>query len=58
MGKAVGLHAGVVIASVIAFGYKWGFWGVLLAIPVLALSKSFLESMFGLYKNSKWYGSE
>ena len=40
IGERVGLHPAVVIVSVLAFGSSFGFWGVILAIPAVALFKA------------------
>ena len=58
IGGRVGLHPGVVIVSVIAFGSLMGFWGVLLAIPIVAMVKVIIESAIPYYLDSSIYSSE
>jgi predicted PurR-regulated permease PerM len=55
IGKAVGLHPGIVMASVVAFGYQWGFWGVLLAVPVVAVAKLLVTLWLPFYYGSECY---
>ena len=56
IGSKVGLNPLVVILSVICFGDLFGFWGVLAAIPGVALMSLFWhEFAFPLYKFSKLY---
>lgn len=49
IGERVGLHPVVVILSVLAFGQVFGFWGVLLAIPAVALAKAIAMEMLPFY---------
>ncbi len=55
LGGRVGLHPGVVIASMITFATWYGFWGLLIAIPVVALLKLATTSIFSLYYASEVY---
>jgi predicted PurR-regulated permease PerM len=55
LGERVGLHPLVVIASVLAFGDWLGFWGVLLAIPIVAIIKALLEAAKPYYLASRAY---
>lgn len=55
IGDRAGLHPGVVIVSVICFGNRFGFWGVLLAIPAVAILKVFSEYALSLYEQSPIY---
>ncbi len=55
IGQRVGLHPGIVIASVIAFGHLMGFWGILLAIPIVAIAKVFWNSVLPYYKASSFF---
>ncbi|MBP6217174.1 MAG: AI-2E family transporter [Oligoflexales bacterium] len=55
LGERVGLHPFVVIISVIAFGSLLGFWGVLLAIPLLAVLKTLWTISEPHYLESKIY---
>ena len=58
IGERAGLHPGVVIVSVIAFGDKFGFWGVLMAIPVVAIIRVLLQSGVPIYRASPLYRRE
>lgn len=49
IGERVGLHPGVVIVSIIAFGDSFGFLGVLLAIPSVAILKVLWQSIEPFY---------
>lgn len=55
IGDRAGLHPGVVIVSVICFGYWFGFLGILLAIPAVAITKVLGENLLWLYKQSPLY---
>lgn len=55
IGERAGLHPAVVIVSVIAFGSFWGFWGVILAIPLVAVVKSLWLAATPYYFASKLY---
>jgi predicted PurR-regulated permease PerM len=52
IGKQSGLHPFVVIISVISFAQLFGFWGVLLAVPVIAVVKVIIMSAIPVYKAS------
>ena len=55
IGKKAGLHPGVVILSVLAFGQLLGFWGVLLAIPIVAVIKDLVRLLLPHYFQSAYY---
>lgn len=55
IGERAGLHPGVVIASVIAFGDWFGFVGVLIAVPVVAVIKVVLQASLPYYRLSHFY---
>ena len=55
MGDKAGLHPLLVILSVISFGKLFGFWGVLFAIPVVAVVKVIAVQAVPLYRKSKIY---
>lgn len=55
VGKHSGLHPFVVIISVISFANLFGFWGVLLAVPVIAVLKVIVTSALPFYKASPAY---
>lgn len=55
IGAKVGLHPLVVILTVIAASSKFGFWGVLLAIPGAAIFKALYKLVLPVYRDSKWF---
>jgi predicted PurR-regulated permease PerM len=60
IGDRVGLHPVVVILSVLAFANWLGFWGVLIAIPIVAVAKALIAAALPFYQASKtfnppWY---
>lgn len=55
VGKRIGLHPLVVIFALLAFGQLFGFFGVLLALPVSAALLVGLRLVRGLYLNSRLY---
>ena len=55
IGERVGLHPVVVILSVLAFGKVFGFWGVLLAIPAVAITKAMALEILPFYLASPAY---
>lgn len=55
IGDRVGLHPVLVIISVIAFGDQFGFYGVLLAVPILAIAKVILQMSLDGFRRSTWY---
>lgn len=58
MGKFSDLHPFLVILSVICFGSWFGFYGILLAIPVTAVGKVVLKTLFDSYKKSSFFYSK
>lgn len=55
IGDRVGLHPMAIIISVIAFGNWFGFWGVLLAVPIVAIAKAFYVAVKPYYLASSLY---
>ena len=55
VGERVGLHPMVVITSVLAFANWFGFWGVLVALPVVAIVKALLVTARPFYLASQLY---
>lgn len=55
MGGRVGLHPVLVIITVIAMGNSFGFFGVLLALPTLAVAKVLFDFSLVRYKRSRLY---
>lgn len=58
IGGKVGLHPIVVILTVIASGAKFGFWGVLLAIPAAAIVKALYKLVLPIYRDSRWFSGD
>lgn len=58
IGDRVGLHPMAIIVSVIAFGNWLGFWGVLLAVPIVAIAKAFYVAIKPYYLASSMYISD
>lgn len=54
-GGRLGLHPLVVVFSVLGFANWFGFWGVLFAIPAVAVIKILLEVFLGAYRQSSIY---
>lgn len=57
IGERVGLHPGVVIASVMAFGDWFGFVGIIVAVPTVAVIKVLLQTILPYYRLSSFYVS-
>ncbi|WP_093069803.1 AI-2E family transporter [Thiothrix caldifontis] len=58
VGERIGLHPVTVIFSVLAGGQLFGFFGVLLALPVAAVLAVILRHIHDTYKQSEIYGIE
>lgn len=55
IGEKVGLHPAIVIASIFAFADWFGFAGVLLAIPLVAVIKIVLVAGVNAYRQSAFF---
>ncbi len=55
LGEKAGLHPLVVIMSVIAFGDLFGFFGVLIAIPLVAIVRTLFILALPFYRASRFY---
>lgn len=55
VGGGAGLHPLLVILSILSFGHLFGFWGILFAIPVIAVAKVIITQVIPLYQKSKLY---
>ena len=55
MGRFSGLHPSLVILAVLCFGDWFGFYGVLLAVPLAAVGKVSFAMMIKSYKESQFY---
>jgi len=56
LGDKVGLHPVVIIASFLIFGSLFGFFGVLLAVPMATVVKVLVAHVIAYYKNSDLFG--
>ncbi len=57
VGDRIGLHPVAVIFSVLAGGQLFGFFGILLALPVFAVLAVVMRHLHKSYKGSQIYGS-
>jgi predicted PurR-regulated permease PerM len=55
VGKSTGLHPVVIMLSLVIGGTLFGFMGMLLAVPFMAVATVFLKSAYSAYLNSNWY---
>ena len=55
IGDRVGLHPITVIFAILAGGKLFGFFGVLLALPVAAIIMVLIRHLLGRYRKSEWY---
>lgn len=55
VGERIGLHPVAVIFALMAFGELFGFVGVLLALPLAAMTLVAARRLRGQYIGSKWY---
>lgn len=49
IGEKVGIHPAIIVCSVLSFADLFGFWGVLMAIPTIAVSRTTLISLRPIY---------
>ena len=55
VGERIGLHPVLVVFALILFGGWFGFFGVLLALPMSAILLVLSRHAMQFYKNSAWY---
>ncbi|QEP43076.1 AI-2E family transporter [Ectothiorhodospiraceae bacterium BW-2] len=55
LGDKLGLHPVLVLFAIMAGGELFGFWGILLALPVTAVLAVWLRHGSRAYLNSSWY---
>jgi predicted PurR-regulated permease PerM len=55
VGKSTGLHPVVIMLALVIGGTLFGFMGMLLAVPFMAVALVFLKSAYFAYLNSTWY---
>ena len=55
VGERIGLHPVGVLFALLFFGKLFGFFGVLLALPISAVSMVLVQYAWSLYTQSSWY---
>ena len=55
VGEKIGLHPVLVVFALILFGGWFGFFGILLALPMSAIVLVLGRHLMIFYKNSSWY---
>jgi predicted PurR-regulated permease PerM len=55
VGEKIGLHPVLVVFALILFGSWFGFFGILLALPMSAIVLVLGRHLMAFYKNSSWY---
>jgi predicted PurR-regulated permease PerM len=55
VGEKIGLHPVLVVFALILFGGWFGFFGILLALPMSAIVLVLGRHLMTFYKNSSWY---
>jgi putative permease len=44
LGREVNLHPVLIILAILIFGGIWGFWGLLLAVPIATFIRAILRA--------------
>jgi predicted PurR-regulated permease PerM len=55
VGERIGLHPVAVLFALLLFGKLFGFFGVLLALPISAVSLVLVTYLWSVYTESTWY---
>ncbi|MBU3579293.1 AI-2E family transporter [Polynucleobacter sp. 73C-SIWE] len=55
VGERIGLHPVAVLFALLLFGKLFGFFGVLLALPISAVSLVLVQYLWSVYTQSPWY---
>ncbi len=55
VGERIGLHPVAVLFALLLFGKLFGFFGVLLALPISAVSLVLVKYFWSVYTQSPWY---
>ena len=55
VGERIGLHPVAVLFALLLFGKLFGFFGVLLALPISAVSLVLVQYLWSVYTESSWY---
>ena len=58
VGESVGLHPAVVIVALLIGGDLFGFLGLLVAVPLAAVAKVFVDEALELYRRSSFFGAD
>ena len=52
LGEAIGLHPVIIILGIMSGGVLFGFWGMLLAIPIISIIESELSTLINYWKKT------
>ncbi len=55
VGERIGLHPVAVLFALLLFGKLFGFFGVLLALPISAVGLVLVQYLWSMYTQSSWY---
>jgi predicted PurR-regulated permease PerM len=55
VGERIGLHPVAVLFALLLFGNLFGFFGVLLALPISAVALVLVQYLWSVYTQSSWY---
>lgn len=55
VGERIGLHPVAVLFALMLFGNLFGFFGILLALPISAVRLVLIKHFYSLYLQSAWY---
>jgi predicted PurR-regulated permease PerM len=55
VGERIGLHPVAVLFALLLFGKLFGFFGVLLALPISAVGLVLVQYLWSIYTQSSWY---
>ena len=55
VGERIGLHPVAVLFALLLFGKLFGFFGVLLALPISAVGLVLVQYLWSVYTQSSWY---
>lgn len=58
LGRSIEMNPAGVVFVLMFFGYLWGFWGALVAVPVSAVIKVSVQHLLQAYHRTRFYGSE
>jgi predicted PurR-regulated permease PerM len=55
VGERIGLHPVAVLFALLLFGKLFGFFGILLALPISAVGLVLVKYLWSVYTQSTWY---